>query len=427
MNRSLLIKNGRVVDPSLGLDERRDVRISDGVVAEIGHDLVAADGEPVFDASDAVVAPGFIDMHVHLREPGQSEKETIVTGTEAAVRGGFTAVACMPNTTPALDDADVLERLRQDVERLARCRVYPIAAITRGRHGAEPCEFGVLAGAGAVAFSDDGSTVMNAQVLRDAALRALIVPAPFISHCEDEHLKGKGVMNEGFASQAMRLPGSPSLAEDVIVARDLLVALDTKKHWHIAHVSTQGSVEAIRWARGRGAAVTCEVTPHHLNLTDGDVRDLGSAGKVNPPLRTGEDVRALRDAVRDGTIDAFASDHAPHAAWEKSEDFVSAAVGFTGLEVAIGAYAAAIPDLPLTRFVELMSTNPARILHLPGGTLRPGSPGDVTVFVDRPWVVDPSGFASKGHCTPFEGLELPRQAIATICGGELAFRTRAHA
>ena len=426
MPSSLLIKGGRVVDPSLSLDGLRDIRISNGVVTEIGEDL-AARGEGVLDASNTIVAPGFIDMHVHLREPGYSEKETILTGTEAAVRGGFTSVACMPNTNPALDRPQTLGELRALIDRVANCRVYPIGAITRGRKGEELCDFGDLAAAGAVAFSDDGNTVMNARVLRDAALRALLVPGPFISHCEDENLKGKGVMNDGAASLALRLPGSPAVAEDVIVARDLLIALDTGKPWHIAHVSTKGAVEIIRVMRHRGVTATCEVTPHHLNLIDADVRDLGTGGKVSPPLRSADDVRALREAVMDGTIDAFASDHAPHTAWEKNEDIRTAAIGFTGLEIAVGAYAAAVPDLPIDRFVMLLSTNPARILGIPGGTLAQGSPGDVTVFADRPWIVNSQGFASKGKSTPFDGLELPRQTLFTVVGGEVMYRANVHA
>ncbi|MBV8155568.1 MAG: dihydroorotase [Candidatus Eremiobacteraeota bacterium] len=422
MAGSLLIKGGRIVDPSQPFDGIADVRIADGVVAEIGTGL-SSRGEPVFDATGAIVAPGFIDMHVHLREPGFAEKETILTGTEAAVRGGFTAVACMPNTNPALDRREILDDLRALIERVAHCRVYPIGAITKARAGVEACDFGDLSAAGAVAFSDDGNTVMNARVLRDAALRALLVPGPFISHCEDEHLKGKAVMNEGAASLALRLPGSPAVAEDAIVARDLLIALDTGKPWHIAHVSTRGAVETVRLMRHRGVTATCEVTPHHLHFIDSDFAVLGSAGKVNPPLRTAEDVTALREAVMDGTIDVFASDHAPHAAWEKNEGITTAAVGFTGLEIAIGAYAAAVPDLPLERFVMLASTNPARILGIPGGTLAPGNPGDVTIFADRPWTVDAQGFASKGHCTPFDGLELPRQCIATVVGGEVLYRS----
>lgn len=423
MKRGLLIRGGRVVDPSIPLDAVRDVRIADGIVAEIGIDLAPVAGEEIFDAGNAIVAPGFIDMHVHLREPGYPEKETIATGTEAALRGGFTAVACMPNTKPALDVPEVLERLAAEIARSGRCRVYPIGAITHAREGRDPCDFEALSRAGAVAFSDDGNTVMNARVLRDAAQLAGRVRGPFISHCEDEEIKGDAVMSEGTVSRALGVAGSPAVAEDVIVARDLLIAADTRKPWHIAHLTTRAGIDLIRFHRTRGVQATCEVTPHHLSFADDAVRELGSAAKVNPPLRTGYDVRALRDAVRDGTIDVFATDHAPHTAAEKSGDLSHAAVGFTGLEIAVGAYASALPDLPLLRFVELLSTNPARILGIPGGSLARGSVADVTIFADRPWRVEPERFASKGKCTPFAGQTLPRRCLATIVGGEVFYRT----
>ncbi len=418
---SILIKGGRLVDPSLALDGLRDVRITGGIVYEIGERLEAREGEAVLDASNAIVAPGFIDMHVHLREPGFSEKETIATGTEAAVRGGFTGIACMPNTQPALDDPRALNELQQNVSANARCAVYPVAAITRGRLGVDPCDFAALARAGAVAFSDDGNTVANARVLRDAAFAALDVDGAFISHCEDDALKGDGVMNEGAVSRALGVPGSPAIAEDVIVARDLLIAGDTGKVWHVAHLSTAAALGLIRHARARGIRATCEVTPHHLTFTDEAVRELGSGAKVNPPLRTGDDVGALRDGVRDGTVDVFATDHAPHTADEKSAALSDASVGFSGLEIAVGAYAAAIPGLSMQRFVELLATNPARILGVAGGTLAVGSPGDVTVFAERAWVVDPAHFASKGRSTPFSGRTLPRRVVATIVGGTVAY------
>jgi dihydroorotase len=418
----VLLKNGRVVDPSQPLDALRDVRITGGVISEIGEDLQPQDGEAVFDAYNAVVAPGFIDMHVHLREPGFPEKETIATGTEAAVRGGFTSVACMPNTKPALDTTAVLAGLDALVAQHARCRVYPVGAITRGRHGIDVCDLGSLALAGAVAFSDDGNTVMNARVLRDAALAAIDLAGVFISHCEDENMKGHAVMTEGSVSRALGVVGSPSVAEDTIVARDLLIGIETGKAWHIAHASTRGALEQIQHARAHGGRATCEVTPHHLLLTDGAVRELGAGAKVNPPLRIDDDARALRDGVRDGTVDAFATDHAPHTEAEKSGDLEHAAVGFTGLEIAVGAYAAALPGLPLLRFVELLSTNPARILGVPGGTLAVGSPADVTLFAERDWVVNPLDFASKGKSTPFAGRTFTRRAIATIVGGEVRYR-----
>jgi dihydroorotase len=390
---ALLIAGGRVVDPVASLDAIRDVRIRNGVVVEVGEHLEPAQGESVLDAVGAVVAPGFVDMHVHLREPGFPRKETIATGTEAAVRGGFSSVACMPNTNPALDAPATLRWLAQSVEGFGRCGVYPIGAITVGRKGCEPCDFTALAGAGAVGFSDDGDTVADAGVLGDAALRARSVAGAFISHCEPE---------------------------DPIVARDLLIAAESGKRWHLAHLSTRNALELVRVARARGTRVTCEATPHHLTFTATDARAIGRSARVNPPLRSEADVAALRQGVRDGTIDALASDHAPHTEAEK-EDAANPAPGFSGLEVAVGAYADALPDLPMMRFVELLSTNPARILGIDGGTLRPGAPGDVTIFAQRSWVVDPSTFASKGKSTPFAGRRLPCKVLATIVGGNLRY------
>jgi dihydroorotase len=389
----LLIAGGRVVDPVMALDAVRDVRIRNGVVAEIGEHLEPLEGETVLNVAGAVVAPGFVDMHVHLREPGFPQKETIATGTEAAVRGGFSSVACMPNTNPALDAPATLQWLAQSVQRFGRCRVYPIGAITVGRKGRESCDFAALAEAGAMGFSDDGDTVTDAGVLAGAALRARGVAGVFISHCEPE---------------------------DRIVARDLVIAAESGKPWHLAHLSTREALELVRQVRAGGTDVTCEATPHHLTFTVADALEIGSAARVNPPLRSEADVAALREGVRDGTIDALASDHAPHTEAEKL-DAANPAPGFTGLEIAVGAYAGALPDLPMMRFVELLSTNPARILGIDAGTLRPGAPGDVTIFAQRSWIVDPSTFASKGKSTPFAGRRLPCKVLATIVGGDLRY------
>jgi dihydroorotase len=279
----------------------------------------------------------------------------------------------------------------------------------------------LLHDAGCVAFSDDGTTVPNARVLRNAARYARDVPGPFISHCEDADLKGDAVMNEGIHSARLGLEGSPGLAEDIIVARDLLVAEDTGKAWHIAHVSTARSLDLVRWARSRGVRATCEVTPHHLFFIDDRFEQYRADGKVNPPLRAAADRDALLAGVRDGTVDAFATDHAPHGSDEKAQLLSVAPVGFSGLEIAVGAYAAALPDLPLDRFVALLSANPARILGVPGGTLEPGSPGDVTVFAERPWTVDARRFHSRGKNTPFDGQRFARRAIATIVGGHVVY------
>lgn len=392
----MLVRGGHLVDPAAGVDGLFDVRLRGGVVAEIGPHLAVVDGEDVLDATGSFVAPGFIDMHVHLRDPGFPEKETLATGSMAAVRGGFTAVACMPNTEPALDSpAIVADLLRRAAAPEIACRVYPIAAMTRGRLGAQTLDYAALAAAGSVAFSDDGSPVRDGTIMRAIAVATRATGRRLIAHAEDE---------------------------DPMVARDLALSQETGAAWHIAHVSTAISADAVGEAKRSGIDVTCEVTPHHLLFTHELAGTLGGGAKVNPPLRSAKDARALRDAVRRGEIDAFASDHAPHTAREKALPFDKAAYGFTGLEVAVGAYALAIPDLPVARFVELLSTNPALILDVPGGTLSVGSPADLTIFADRPWTVHAQAFASKGHSTPFDGMRLPRTVVATIVAGSLRYR-----
>jgi len=415
-----LIRGGRLVDPLQGIDAVRDVLIENGFVAAIGEHLDATDAR-IVEAGGAFVAPGFIDMHVHLREPGQTHKETIASGTAAAVAGGFTAVACMPNTEPALDSAAIVSEVMRRADAAGLARVYPVGALTRARAGLELAPYHLLADAGCVAFSDDGSTPRDARLLRNAARYAADLPCTFISHCEDPDLKGEAVMNEGAASMRLGLEGAPGLAEDVIVARDLLIAGDTGKAWHIAHVTTATSLDLIRWARARGVRVTCEVTPHHLAFLDDRFDDYRADAKVNPPLRGAHDRDALRAAVLDGTIDALATDHAPHGADEKAQLLSAAPVGFSGLEIALGAYALSLPGLTPARLVELLAVNPARILGVPGGSLEVGTPGDVSVFADRPWTVDARLFRSKGKNTPFDGLVLPRRALATIVDGAVVF------
>jgi dihydroorotase len=421
---NVLIRGGRLVDPANDVDASLDVRIAAGIVVEIGEHLPASpdSGEELVDAENAVVAPGFIDMHVHLREPGMTHKETIATGAAAAVCGGYTAVACMPNTEPALDSPAMVAEVLRLAALANLARVYPIGAITRGRAGKELAPYWRLHDAGAVAFSDDGAAVESPRVLRQAALYARDVPGAFISHCEDPLLKGDALMNEGEASFRLGIVGSPALAEDVHVARDLLIAGDTRKPFHIAHVSSRMSIELMRFARAQGIAATCEVTPHHLGLTDDGFDGFRADAKVNPPLRAEADAAALRAAVRDGTIDVFATDHAPHTREEKAQLLSRAPVGFSGLEVALGAYHAALPDLPVRRFVELLAPNPARILGVPGGSLALGAPGDVTVFAERPWRVAAQAFRSLGKNTPYDGRMLERRAIATIVGGRVVMR-----
>ena len=420
----MLVRGGHVVDPAQRLDARLDLRLRGGVVAELSQHLSPEDGEQIVEADGAYVAPGFIDMHVHLREPGNSEKETIATGTAAAAAGGFTAVAAMPNTNPALDTPELIRWVAQRGEEIGLARVYPIGAITRGRKGQEVAAYDALADAGAVAFSDDGNTVMDTAVMLLAARQQRLL----IVHCEDERLKQGTVMTLGPTSRKLGVAGVPPVSEDAIVSRDVLVAAQADCPLHVAHISTRNAVEIVRWAKdvprpqGERFSLTCEAAPHHLVFTEADVEQFGARAKVNPPLRFEEDVRALCDAVRDGTIDVFATDHAPHTQLEKSGGLQDACVGFTGLEIAVGAFAYAIADLPVTRFVELLSTNPARILGVRGGTLIPGAAADVTIFADRPWRVDPSEFHSKGKTTPFAGMTLPRRAIATIVGGRLVMQ-----
>jgi dihydroorotase len=327
----------------------------------------------------------------------------------------------MPNTNPALDTPDLVRWVAARAADAGLARVYPVGAITKGRKGREIADYAALRAAGAVAFSDDGNTVMdNAVMLHAAQHRRLL-----IVHCEDEHLKRGTVMTLGPTSRRLGVAGVPALSEDVVVARDVLVAAQAGCPLHVAHISSAGAVDIVRWAKSAARrksdafTLSCEVAPHHLAFTETDVAELGAHAKVNPPLRFENDVRALREAVRDGTIDAFATDHAPHTEREKSGPLEDACVGFTGLEIAVGAYAYAVPDLPIARFVQLLSTNPARILGVPGGTLAVGSPGDVTIFADREWRVEPAEFHSKGKATPFAGMTLPRRAIATIVAGRL--------
>jgi dihydroorotase len=415
-----VVCGGRVIDPSQGLDALLDVVIDNGFISELVEHADTSYAR-VVDAAGAIVSPGFIDMHVHLREPGFTHKETIATGAAAAVAGGFTAVACMPNTEPSLDSSALVAEVLRRAEAAGLARVYPIGALTKARAGVELAPYHVLADAGCVAFSDDGTTVRNALVLRNAARYASDLNAIFISHCEDADLKSDAVMNEGRPSARLGLPGSPGLAEDIIVARDLLVAEDTGKPWHIAHVSTATSLDLIRWARSRGVRATCEVTPHHLLLLDDRFDGYRADAKVNPPLRAERDREALLAAVRDGTVDVFATDHAPHGLDEKAQLLSDAPVGFSGLEIALGAYAAALPDTSLARMIELHSINPARILGVPGGSLSVGSVGDVTVFAERPWTVDARLFHSKGKNTPFDGATFPRRALATIVAGAVVY------
>jgi dihydroorotase len=420
---NLLIKGGRVVDPANGLDAVQDVLVIDGRIAKVGRGLKAPEGAEMIAAAGKVVCPGLIDIHVHFREPGYEYKETIATGTRAAAAGGFTAVACMANTLPVNDNRSVTDFIMAKARVEGVVRVYPIGAVTRGLKGKELAEMAELAEAGCVAFSDDGQCVMNAEVYRRAMEYALPFGAPIISHAEDEHLAHRGAMHEGLVSTELGLLGQPSVAEDVMVARDILLAELTGAHVHVAHVSTAGAVRLVREGKARGVRVTAEVTPHHLVLTDDAVREYDPNTKMAPPLRTKRDIEAVLEGLLDGTIDCIATDHAPHALAEKEGEFGECANGVVGLETAVGILLdrlvrAGRMDLPT--LVARLSPGPARLLSLPGGSLAQGAPADITVLdLEREWTVEPARFRSRARNTPFGGWTGTGAPVLTIVGGKV--------
>lgn len=423
----VLIKGGRVVDPSQGLDQLADVLIEGGRIAALGADL-SADGAEIFDASGLVVSPGFIDLHAHLREPGQEYKETIASGAAAAVAGGFAAICAMPNTDPVNDNASITRYIIEKAEEAGLARVYPIGAITRGSRGQELAEMAEMKEAGAVAVSDDGRPVMNSQVMRRAMEYAQDHGLVVVDHCQDLDLSAGGVINEGRYSALLGLKGMSRVAEELHIARDIMLAELTGARVHIAHVSTRRGIEMICEAKRRGLAITCEVTPHHLALSDAAVMGFDTNTKVNPPLRSEEDRAALCEAARDGIIDAIATDHAPHHADEKMLEYDRAPFGVVGLETALGVALTVLHHgfgVPLSRLVEMLACGPARAFQLPGGSLKVGAEADITIFdPDREWTVDPALFKSKGRNTPFAGWRLRGQVIATFVAGREVFRAR---
>jgi dihydroorotase len=420
---SLLLRGGRVIDPANNLDAVQDVLLAHGKIERLGQNLEAPEGTEVVDASGKIVCPGFIDMHVHLREPGYEYKETVATGTRAAAAGGFTAVCCMANTNPVNDNGAVTDYILAKAKVEGVVRVYPIGAVTRGLHGEELAELAELAESGCVAFSDDGRCVTNAGLYRRAMEYTLPFGAPLISHAEDATLSRGASMNEGVVSTETGLPGQPAAAEDVMVARDILLAELTGAHVHIAHVSTVGAVRLIRDAKARGVQVTAEVTPHHLVLTEDAVRTWDPNTKMAPPLRTKRDVEALIEALADGTIDCIATDHAPHALSEKEGEFDRAAFGIVGLETAVAVLLDRLVRpglLPLSTLIARLSRDPARLLNLPGGNLAAGAPADVTILdPDAETVVDPSRFRSRSRNTPFGGWTLRGAPWMTLVGGNV--------
>jgi len=418
----ILIKNGQVIDPANNVDEKLDVLVADGKIAKLAKPgSISANDAEVIDASGKLVVPGLIDMHVHLREPGFEYKETIETGCAAAHAGGFTSVCCMPNTNPVNDSRSVTEFILAQA-RNAAASIYPIGAITKGSKGEELAEMAELHAAGCPAVSDDGKPVMSAAMMRRAMEYSKIFDMLVISHCEDSSLSGKGVMNEGIVSTELGLRGIPRAAEEVMTARDLLLAELTGARLHIAHVSTAGSVRLVRDAKSRGVKVTAETCPHYFSLTEEAVRGYNTMAKMNPPLRTAEDVAAIKQGLKDGVLDVIATDHAPHSADEKSGEFDYAPFGIVGLETVLGLTLKLVDEgaLSLAEAIRKFTANPASILKMAKGSLAVGSDADITI-IDRnlEWTVKASDFKSKSKNTPFDGWKLKGKAIQTMVGGKL--------
>lgn len=420
----LLIKNGHVVDPANWTDGIKDVLAEGGTVLQVGENL-PAEGAEVIDASGLLVFPGLVDAHVHLREPGYEYKETILSGCRAAVAGGFTAVACMPNTHPVNDTPAVISYIRQKAAEAGLCDVLPIAAITKGLKGEELSEMGELTQAGAVAFSDDGNPVRDNRMMRLALTYAKNFDALIISHCEDKALAENGVMNESYTSTVLGLKGIPAAAEELMVARELLLAQMLNTKVHIAHVSTKGSVELIRQAKAKGVKVTCETCPHYFAATEEMVSTYDANTKVNPPLRGEADRLAIIAGLQDGTIDIIVTDHAPHHADEKAVEYAIALNGISGLETSFAlGYTALVKTgaLSLSQLIEKMSLVPTRLLNVPGGSLSAGAPANITLAdPEALWTVDRERFFSKGKNTPFHGRELQGKIVKTIYKGKVVF------
>ncbi len=421
----MIIKNGRVIDPSQNIDAVMNVVVADDVIKAASSDIPSEFASArVIDATGKWVVPGLMDMHVHLREPGREDKETIATGTQAAAAGGFTAVACMPNTTPVLDEESKIRYVIQRGEGCP-CRIYPIGAITKDLQGEELTPFGEMVKSGARAVSDDGKSVAKSSVMRNALNYSKSFNLPVICHSEDSDLSHKGHMNEGLVSTRLGIRGIPVIAEDIAVSRDILLAEYTGARIHIAHVSTAGSVRLVRDAKKRGVRVTAETCPHYLTLTDEDIGMYDTNKKMNPPLRTAIDRDAVIQGVIDGTIDVIASDHAPHVSEEKDVEFDAAAFGVVGLETSLGVLLTVLVNKGLltpSQLVERMSVAPNRILGVSGGTLQAGKPADITVIdPDFSWKVDPKNFFSKSRNSAFIGMALQGGAIYTILGGKIVF------
>ncbi|MGD0399836.1 MAG: dihydroorotase [Syntrophobacteraceae bacterium] len=425
---NLVLRNGRVIDPAMGLDAVVDVLIENGIIAEMRAKIELGPEKlsqfEQIDASGKWIVPGLIDMHVHLREPGEEYKETICSGTQAAVAGGFTSVACMPNTQPVNDCAAVTQYILEKARDEGSCRVFPVGAISKGSEGKNLAEYGELRAAGAAAVSDDGRPVMNSMLMRRALEYAKTFDLLVISHCEDLDLSSTGLMNEGPVSTRLGMRGIPRVAEEIMVARDILLAELTGSRLHLAHISTAGSVALIREAKKRGVPVSAETAPHYFTLTEELISTFDPVYKVNPPLRRPEDIEAIKTGLRDGTIDAIASDHAPHSSVEKDLEFEYAANGVIGLESSLPLILRLIREGVLTPMeaVAKVSRNPARILSIPFGTLRKGITADLTLIdPEVKYAIDVSRFKSKSRNCPFAGIEVQGKAVMTLVGGRVVF------
>jgi dihydroorotase len=423
----LLIKGGRVVDPANGLEGPKDILIEGGRIAGVLEPGTGPAGAQVIDASGRLVVPGLVDIHCHLREPGYEWKEDIESGTKAAAAGGFTSVCCMANTNPVNDNASVCRFIVRRAEEAGRVNVFPVGAISKGQKGEELAEMGELKLAGAVAVSDDGKPVQNAELMRRALEYASVFGLKVMPHCEEPSLSAGRVMNEGLTSAKLGLKGIPSAAEELMVHRDVTLAGYVGTGIHIQHISTLGSVNILKEAKSRGIKATCEVTPHHFTLTEEAVAGYDTDTKANPPLRTRNDLEAIHLAMRDGTIDCIATDHAPHELNSKNVEFSRAAFGISGLEtaLALGLKLVAEGKLSLKRLIEMMTTAPARIVGLDRGTLSIGAPADITIIdTGREFTVDPVKFCSKGRNTPFKGWKLKGMCVMTMVGGKVVYEAK---
>lgn len=421
----LLIKNGRVIDPASGTDDTLDILIERGKIVDI-KTKIDGDGPKIIDASRLVVAPGFIDIHTHLREPGQEDKETIHTGSLAAAKGGFTSIACMPNTTPVNDNRGIIEHILSEAKKSAVVNIFPIGAVTKGQKGEELTDMADMVDAGAVAFSDDGYPIMNNYLMRRTLEYSKLLNILIIDHCEDKNLSSGGVMHEGYYSYLLGLTGIPSFSEEIMVSRDIILAEKTDARIHIAHLSVKGAAELVREAKKKKLKVTAEVTPHHLFLTDASLESFDTNLKVNPPLRTKDDVQALIEAVKNGVVDVFVTDHAPHTLDDKEVELDQAPFGINGLETAVSLFLDKLVNkniISLQKFIEMISTNPALILGLENkGKICIGTDADLTILnLHKEIVVDVNRFKSKSRNNPFHGWKLKGAPEMTIVGGKIVY------